>query len=97
MKKAIDLWLSISLSIRVAIIGLIGGILVLFGSLIKPSIGRYVMVHYEYPNYDVFDTATGKVYFWRGADGLKDIDDPINNKIINVINRKHKEYLPNSK
>ncbi|MDO8662908.1 MAG: hypothetical protein Q7K98_06795 [Candidatus Omnitrophota bacterium] len=55
------------------------------------------MVNYEYPNYDIFDTATGKVYSWRGVNGLKDIDDPINNKIINVIGRKHKEYFPNSK
>lgn len=97
IKKAKDIWLSISLPVRVAIIGLISGFLVLIGSLIKPSIGRYVMVNYEYPNYDIFDTATGKVYSWRGVNGLKDIDDPINNKIINVIGRKHKEYFPNSK
>ncbi len=101
MKKLINIWHSISLPVKGALIGLITGILIsigsLAGSLIKSSTGRYVIVRYEYLNYDIFDTATGRVYFWRGVDGLKDIDDPINNKIINVIDRKHREYLPNSK
>ena len=63
----------------------------------KPTSGRYVIIMQNYPSYDIFDTATGKIYYWRGTEGSKDIDDPMNNRIINVINREHKEYLPTSK
>ena len=98
MKNPIEMWHSLSPTVKVALIAgafsLIGSFL---GTFLKPSPGRYVMVEYKYPSYDIFDTATGKVYFWRGANGLQIIDDPINNKIINVINRERKEYLPTSK
>lgn len=97
MKKPIEIWNSISPTVKVA---LISGFFLLIGyfmGTLKPSAGRYVMVEYKYPSYDIFDTATGRVYYWRGSDGLKDIDDPINNKITNVINREHKQYFPSSK
>ena len=102
MKKPIEMWHSLSPTVKVAFIAGVFSLLGSFiGTFLKPSPGRYIMVDYwkmnKYPSYDIFDTATGRVYFWRGVDGLKDIDDPINNKIINVINREHKEYLPSSK
>lgn len=98
MKKPIEIWHSFSPTVKVALIaGMFSLIGSFAGTFLKPSTGRYIMVDYKYPSYDIFDTATGKVYFWRGANRLKDIDDPINNKIINVINRERKEYLPSSK
>ena len=98
MKKPIELWHSLSPMVKVAFIA---GVFSLWGSFLgttlKPPTGRYILIEYKYPSYSIFDTATGKIYFWQGAEGLKDIDDPINNKIINVINRVHKEFLPSSK
>lgn len=67
------------------------------GTSLRPSTGRYQIMNVSGPNYDIFDTASGKLYQWRGADGVKDIDDPIHNKIINVVHRRHQEYLPDSK
>ena len=98
MKKSIEMWHSFSPTVKVAVIA---GIFSLIGSFVgtfsRPASGRYIIVDYKYPSYSIFDTATGKLYIWQGVDGLKDIDDPINNKIINVIGRGYTEFLPNSK
>ena len=42
--------------------------------------GRYQIMAKSDPNYDIFDTATGRIYYWRGQDGLKDVVDPIGGK-----------------
>ena len=97
MKKPIEIWHLFSPTLKVV---LIAGIFSLAGAFIsaflRPSTGRYVMVDYKHPSYDIFDTASGKVYIWRGTSGLVMVDDPINNKVIGVINREHREILPSS-
>ncbi len=86
---------NISVSIKqVLIAGFFLIIVGLISNFAKPNVGRYVMLKNEFPIYHIFDTATGKIYYWNGAQGLHDIDDPINNRIINVINRKRNVYLP---
>lgn len=86
MVKPIDLWNSISLNVKTALISAFVSLLIfLVGSLLRPFSGRYIMLNHNGLNYDIFDTATGKVYYWGGTNGLRAIDDPINNKMTNVI------------
>ena len=91
------MWHSLSPTVKVVFIAGVFSLLGSFmGTFLKPSTGRFVMVDYKHPSYDIFDTASGKVYIWRGTSGLVMVDDPINNKVTGVINREHREILPSS-
>ncbi len=91
MEKLIDIWNSISLNVKTALIAAFVSLAIfLFGTILKPSSGRYLMINQDGLKYDIFDSATGKVYYWGGTNGLRAIDDPVHNKMINVIKRECK-------
>ena len=91
MKKLINFWNSISLNVKTVLISAFVSLTIfLLGIFLKPSSGRYIMINQDGLKYDIFDTATGKVYYWGGTNGLRAIDDPVHNKMINVIKRECK-------